>query len=247
MPSQILECSHLLSRFIDHAPTFPPAQMDIDDALIEDGRARESSSSFMLGRLVWPSSRVHELGSLDRRLSVVLDSEFVPDPRIVSVEVPALPTSRLQAQLSLPIYVELTIDASLESRLTALGELGLLAKVRCGGERVPTGHELARFVRACRSSNVAFKATAGLHKAVRRGSEHGFLNLLAAAIFVGEEEEALAESMPSAFALDGSQFRWRNRYATLTEAADARRLLHAIGSCSFFEPVAELKSLGIMS
>ena len=35
-------------------------------------------------------------------------------------------------------------------------------------------------IACCREAGVPFKATAGLHHPVRRGEEHGFLNLLAA-------------------------------------------------------------------
>ena len=81
---------------------------------------------------------------------------------------------------------------ALEPRLDAVAELGLRAKVRCGGAVVPSDAELAGFVRGCRERGLVFKATAGLHHAVRSNGEHGFLNLLAAVIFEGREEAALA-------------------------------------------------------
>ena len=91
-----------------------------------------------------------------------------------------------------------------------------------------------------------FKATAGLHHALARNGEHGFLNLLAAAVF-GDEERALSEQDPSAFGLDETAFRWRDREAGPAGVARARReLLHSIGSCSFFEPVDELEALGAL-
>ena len=111
---------------------------------------------------------------------------------------------------------------------------------------MPSAAELARFVRACRERGVVFKATAGLHHALARDGEHGFLNLLAAAVF-GDEERALSEQDASAFGLDEAAFRWRDREAAPAEAARARReVLHSIGSCSFFEPVEELEALGVL-
>ncbi len=123
---------------------------------------------------------------------------------------------------------------------------GLRAKIRCGGERVPTVEELAGFVRGCRSRGLVFKATAGLHHAYATDAgEHGFLNLLAAAVF-GDEEEALRER-PAAFALDADSFRWRDREALPARLADVRgSLFHSIGTCSFFEPVEELAGLGVV-
>jgi hypothetical protein len=106
---------------------------------------------------------------------------------------------------------------------------------------------LARFVRACRERRVAFKATAGLHHALSTGGEHGFLNLLAATVFAGDEESALAESDPAAFRVTEEAFAWRARSASGAELARVRSEdFHAIGSCSFFEPVDELEALGVL-
>jgi hypothetical protein len=123
---------------------------------------------------------------------------------------------------------------------------GVRAKIRCGGERVPPVEEVAEFIRGCRDRGIVFKATAGLHHAYPTAAgEHGFLNLLAAAVF-GDEEDALREG-PGAFELDADSFRWRDRAATAAQLADVRHsLFHSIGSCSFFEPVGELEELGIL-
>ena len=123
---------------------------------------------------------------------------------------------------------------------------GLRAKIRCGGERVPSAEELAEFIRGCRERGIVFKATAGLHHAYPTATgEHGFLNVLAAAVF-GDEESALREG-PGAFALDAESFRWGDRAATPAQIADVREtLFNSIGSCSFFEPVGELEELGIL-
>jgi hypothetical protein len=121
-----------------------------------------------------------------------------------------------------------------------------VSKIRCGGAAIPSVEELGAFIRSCREHGVVFKATAGLHHAYPTElGEHGFLNVLAAAVF-GDEEEAL--SAPSgAFALDAESFRWNGRVADARDLARAREtLIHSIGSCSFFEPVGELEALGIL-
>ena len=209
----------LLTRFFDHAPTFPPASLPPAEALAEDRRARQSEHAWLLGRLVWPASQLAELSQDEGRALAVVDSGGERQDDAVYLE--GVPLDEVAAR-------------------------GLRAKVRCGGGRVPAVEELADFIRGCRSRGLVFKATAGLHHAYPTGSgEHGFLNVLAAAVF-GDEEEALRERAP-AFALDSTSFRWRDREALPTRLADVRAsLFHSIGTCSFFEPVEELARLGIL-
>jgi hypothetical protein len=235
----------LLERLIDHAPLFPPASLELPEALAEDRRARESPSAFALGRFVCPASRLAELPDVGRGVSAVLDAPLPGDSKVEALEVP--PAADLSAlPAGSEVYVEVVPDASLEDRLDEVARHGLRAKIRCGGSSVPGPGEVARFLRACRDRRVALKATAGLHHAVARDGEHGFLNLLAAVVF-GDEEAALAEQDPGAFAVEPDAFRWRGRSAAAGEIARARRdRLHAIGSCSFFEPVEELEALGAL-
>ena len=213
----------LLTRFFDHAPTFPPASLPPSEALAEDRRARESEHAWMLGRLVWPAAQLSELAQDEHRAVAVVESRG---------------EDKVEAQGE-AVYIEGRSPDYVASR-------GLRAKIRCGGERVPSVEELAEFVRGCRQQGVVFKATAGLHHAYpTEDGEHGFLNLLAAAVF-GDEEEALRER-PPAFTLDETSFRWRDREALPPSLADVRNsLFHSIGTCSFFEPVEELEQLGIL-
>ena len=210
----------LLTRFFDHAPMFPPASLPPAEALAEDRRARESENAWMLGRLVWPAAQLSELPQEESRALAVVDRSTERQDEAVYLE--GVPLDEVAAR-------------------------GLRAKIRCGGERVPTVEEVADFVRGCRSRGLVFKATAGLHHAYPTANgEHGFLNLLAAAVF-GNEEEALREG-PRAFALDAVSFRWRGQEAAPARLADGRgALFHSIGTCSFFEPVEELEQLGMLA
>jgi len=209
----------LLTRFFDHAPTFPPANLPPAEALREDRRARRSEHAWMLGRLVWPATQLAEIPQDESRALAIVEAG-----------------SERQDEA---VYLE---GVSLDE----VAARGLRAKVRCGGERVPSVQELAGFIRGCRARGLIFKATAGLHHAYPAESgEHGFLNLLAAAVF-GNEEEVLRERAP-AFALDAASFRWRDHEALPPRLVDVRSsLFHSIGTCSFFEPVEELEGLGIL-
>jgi len=213
----------LLTRFFDHAPTFPPANLPPAEALAEDRRARESEHAWMLGRLVWPATLLDELPQDEHRAFATVSSDGEP----------------MEGQGE-AIYVEGQTPDIVAGR-------GVRAKIRCGGERTPSVEELAEFVRDCRRLGVIFKATAGLHHAYpTEAGEHGFLNLLAAAVF-GDEEDALRERPPG-LALDATSFRWRDREALPGRLADVRAtLFHSIGTCSFFEPVSELDALGILA
>ena len=238
--------SALLAGLIDHAPTFPPASLEPAAAVAEDRRARESPESPLLGRLVWPASRIRELGDEGRALSLVLDDGHFADARIEAVELRRPASLGGFAELAPEVYVELPPDGRLEDELDELAALGLRAKVRCGGAVVPSVADLARFLRGCRARGLPFKATAGLHHAVRAGAEHGFLNLLAAVVF-GDEEAALAETDPDAVSLNSQAFVWRGRRARPEAVFRARsERLRSIGSCSFFEPVDELRALGML-
>jgi hypothetical protein len=124
--------------------------------------------------------------------------------------------------------VELPLDGPRPSS-SELVAIGGRAKLRCGGAAVPSVEEVALVVACCREAGVPFKATAGLHHAVRTGEEHGFLNLLAAASAPPESLDAvLAEEDPAALELDEA----------------GRELFTSFGSCSRREPVDELRALG---
>ena len=209
----------LLTRFFDHAPMFPPANLPPAEALAEDRRARASEHAWLLGRLVWPAAQLSEIPQDEHRALAVVD-----------------PGTERQDDA---VYLE-------GVPLDEVATRGLRAKIRCGGERIPAVDELAEFIRGCRARGLVFKATAGLHHAYPTAEgEHGYLNLLAAAVF-GSEEEALREG-PPAFALDARSFRWRDQEAQSARLADVRAsLFHSIGACSFFEPVGELEQLGIL-
>ena len=210
----------LLTRFFDHAPTFPPASLPPAEALDEDRRARQSKHAWLLGRLVWPAAQLAELPQDEPRALALVEagSERQDDA----------------------VYLE-------GAPLDEVAARGLRAKIRCGGERIPTVEELADFIRGCRSRGLVFKATAGLHHAYpTEAGEHGFLNLLAAAVF-GDEEEALRER-PPAFALDDDVVPLARPGGAALEARRRARVAAATrsGACSFFEPVEELEELGLL-
>ena len=123
--------------------------------------------------------------------------------------------------------------------------VGGRAKVRTGGVSAPmfpTPNDLGRFLHRAAAHKVPFKATAGLHHAMRSdqplvGDErqgpvamHGFLNVflaagLARADRVGTEllETVLAERAAGAFAFDQSGVNLAGRRLTCEDLAATRR------------------------
>jgi hypothetical protein len=192
----------LLAGLWDYAGVFPPAELPLDEALVEWHRIRASGDAWLLNRLVVRTEHVQVCGS--EPLAVVEGSE------------------ERQGDV---VYRE--------------GE----TKLRCGGARVPSAAEVGEFIRRCRDDGLRFKATAGLHHALPTDGEHGFLNLLAACVF-GDEEEMLSTRD---IALDEHAFRANGHSAGAEECMRVRRELFAsIGSCSFAEPVDELRQLGVL-
>jgi hypothetical protein len=237
----------LFGGLIDHAPTFPPEELPLAEGLAEHRRVKASRHGWVVNRFVCPASKLGELGDEALRLSVVLDTGGLPEPdeRIEAVEAAGVDPEVL-FDAAPEVYIELPLRDDVSFRILQLGELGLRAKVRCGGSAIPTVPALAEFVQACRRLEIPFKATAGLHQPLRHGDDHGFLNLLAAAVF-GDEEAALEEEGSHAFEVSGDAFRWRDRSAGAEEIARVRRQLFVgFGSCSAREPIEGLAALGLL-
>jgi len=235
-----------LRRLIDHAALFPPASMTMADAVAEDERVRAAPEAWLVGRFVVPASRVADLPTgFDAPLSVVFDAELPDDPRIEAVEVPPGVDPAPALDRVGEVYVEVPFGDRQEDGLRRVAALGARAKLRCGGRESPSTRALGDAVARCLELGLTFKATAGLHHPVRRGGEHGFLNLLAAAAF--GDPALLEEEDPGAFALDADGFTCRGRSADATELARLRsEVFVGFGSCSVAEPVDDLRSLGLL-
>lgn len=242
----------MFARLIDHAALFPPASMSLPEALAEDRAARESQHAEVLNRFVVPASKLTELPD-DRpaALSVVLscpeDAELVAGfGGVEAVELvldgarprPAdlIATYRALEPLGVESYFELVLDDGwrddVPAAIGAVAAVGGRVKLRCGGASVPSVEQVALVIACCRDAGVPFKATAGLHHAVRHDGEHGFLNLLAATTAPPREvESVLAEE----------------NAASLDVAEADRSVFVSFGSCSWREPIDDLVELGLLS
>jgi hypothetical protein len=257
-----------LERLIDYAGLFPPANLPIVAALTEYEQASAGAASWMLSRFIAKAADLHELRDRlgGRRITLTVVAapamfDVVARVRhdnwatIASLEVPVGDPIEIEATINaarrarlddLPTYIEL---ARGRLAMDDLAERGLWAKLRCGGvepDAYPSVEEVAAFVAAAVDAGVPFKATAGLHHPVRHFNEgagvmmHGFLNILIAAAMADKVdrrglEAIIAQQDPTALSLGDEALMRR-----------ARARFISYGSCSFDEPVADLRALGVL-
>jgi len=163
------------------------------------------------------------------------------------------------------LYVEVAPGPDADRWLERVAARGLRAKVRTGGvtaDAFPAPAALAAFLAATVRHKVPFKATAGLHHAVRgpyrltyepgaaEAPMYGYLNvLLATAALRAGRPVATAEAllrMTDAATLEftADAVRWGAERFPLSMLRDTRsHHLVSFGSCSFQEPVDEFDAL----
>jgi hypothetical protein len=221
----------LLKSLIDYAGLYPPANLALPVVLENYDAYLASPESWMLNRLVLPAAKLPEVRLRGNwRVTLLLDGEPGPLP----AQVETLET-KLPSRLSLATYCEAPVGEIAE---------GAFAKVRMGGltaAAIPSPEAVAEFLGEAAARRIAFKATAGLHHPVR-GAMHGFVNVFVAAAFI---MDVLNDEDAGAFEFEDSELRWRGLGIGTAEVQSARRdFAHSFGSCSFVEPVADLRALG---
>jgi hypothetical protein len=279
----------LLGRILEYAGLFPPAALDMESALRNYQGYTETDEFWLLGGFVLPANRLEEFaGAFERvwgteqerpwTLKVVCAGETEDDARAIeefqqgAVFIGSLEAKAANARAAKEVlerlpaarsrYVEFAPE-KVGEMLPVLAEYGARAKIRLAGataESVPSAEAVARFLLACAKEGIAWKATAGLHHALRgvrellpggpRVAMHGFVNvfLAGALAFYGADEKAvvrtLSEEDVDAFRLDDDVIRWHDN-AMISDQIEKARGEFAIsfGSCSFEEPVKDLKQM----
>ena len=148
-------------------------------------------------------------------------------------------------------YIELPIDEDPRGLIAALSGAIAGAKVRTGGvtpDLYPTSENLARFVHSCAVAAQPFKATAGMHHPCQIKNESvgvtefGFLSLLhatAAATIDGATVEEV-EKILNLETPDFTSFSDKDIEHVRAE------LFNSFGSCSFDDPRADLRTMGLL-
>jgi hypothetical protein len=282
----------LLNSVIDYAGLFPPTGFAMTKALQNYANDRAGQFSWALGRFIVPISRLAELESCmddfkqSWRLSVLAggspdaDFEEMTDfnrrhPQLVIDAVEAKAADIRSIDLLLKVFgsrfqtfLEIPADKHSNASIAAIARGGGCAKVRTGGvqpELFPSPAELAEFISSCAKHRVSFKATAGLHHALRSvhpltyepsspsGTMHGFINVLVASAFAytGADAETLKaileEETVKSFDFEDEALSWRDRRIDSSRLREMReRFFLSFGSCSFREPISEMKALRIL-
>ncbi len=227
----------LLEHLIDYAGLFPPAALSMQDAVRNYARYREGEHAWALGRFIVPKERQREVPA-EFPLSVL----GVDEVKDIEGAKPGA-------------FVEIT-DTAL---LPELKRRGLRAKIRTGGltaDAFPSTETVAAFIRACKAEGVPFKATAGLHHPLRcvrpltyepnapTGPMHGFINVFLAAALPDLAEEILRETDARSFFFGDDGASWRGYHVDVDALVTMRRTFAlSFGSCSFEEPIDDLKEL----
>jgi len=170
---------------------------------------------------------------------------------------------------SLKTYFEIPIEENLVDLIAALAVAGHCAKIRTGGvttDAFPPVEKITRFMRVCLAANVPFKATAGLHHPLRavkpltyapdapKGTMNGFLNVFLAAAFLHQDyqpkliNELLKDRRADNFLFTDDGVLWRQEHFISSLHIENLRIRNAIsfGSCSFVEPVEDLREIGLL-
>jgi hypothetical protein len=254
-----------LGRFV-----VPASRLQEFEAAAAPHLHQSSSSPWSLSVLAGPDleADLATLAAFGRR-----QSQYRPPLRTDSLEVkatsePAITDIMRQVPRNLETFVEVPIDKDPEMLLRSISQLGARAKVRTGGvtnDAFPSAPDLLRFIRIAVESKIPFKATAGLHHPLMADYRltyadnspvsrmFGFLNLFLTTAFIrsgmGDNDAArvLEEGSPEAFSMTEREIRWRDHSIDMAALCATReRGMISFGSCSFTEPISDLRELAFL-
>jgi hypothetical protein len=264
----------MLARLIVPVTRFPEF-VEKADPLLPKTADVEGDDPWPLSVLVAPASDrqiVEDLERIERFNSRMEDRDFSRAhgrAMIDTIETKATTAHEIDRALEYvadDIFAYFEIPAEIDPRglVATMASLDAGAKIRTGGltpDAHPTPEQVARFLKVCRAAEVPFKATAGLHHPCRHLAtdvgckQFGFLNVFVAGCMLWSDdtmsereiEEILVEENARAFEFGPMGLAWRRRFLKFDEIATAReRFAHSFGSCSFDEPLADLRALGLL-
>ncbi len=253
----------MLGRFVVPAPRLPELAVELD------GRPDIDTDA---GAGPWPVSAIVRDGATEDVAAIAAFNAAADahGARVDSVEAKPQTLDGVdwlakEFDRGFDVYAELAAGPDIEAWMARVAARGLRAKVRTGGvtaDAFPAPAAVIAFIAAAVRHGVVFKATAGLHHALRgdyrltyasdapSAPMYGYLNVLlaTAALQAGasaiEAETLLTLADPAGLVLhDGSTVTWGGHEFTVSQLHATRARLVSFGSCSFQEPADEFDAL----
>lgn len=258
-------------KFFDDAAVFPPGLTPLPQAAMEHVARQDDPRAKYTGPLVLGMVHVEQLlqkqyadlcQALDG-VSIVVADDMVDSP-LFNRALAELPVQSVEVRVECPdripaavdavrsrttaaIFIELPWEALSDDAVASIASRGSLLKLRTGGlvaAAFPTAGILASAIACAARFDVAFKATAGLHRAVAHVSpstgfpHHGFLNLAVAAArsLSGASRRAIEDGLRLS---DGA------RMLQELSTTSWRQAFLSFGTCSVDEPLESLGALNI--
>ncbi|BBH18561.1 hypothetical protein Back2_28480 [Nocardioides baekrokdamisoli] len=245
----------------DDAAIYPPGNLPLTDAIVAHRGHLAAAYSRLVGPLVVGLADLPALaGEGPLQIAVVVPdasgaAEAIARVRdldgicLVALEVRDAGIEELAEAIGEPdgvaVYIEVPRDARSAGLISELASTAYRAKLRTGGleqAMYPDEAELASALVALTAAKVPFKATAGLHHALRNTDpetgleQHGFVNILAAT-----ERARLGADVDEVAAV--LAIRDASQLPPLPESSP----LLSIGTCVIAEPVEEIAALGLVT
>ena len=269
--------SVLTAHLCDDAALFPPGNAPMPQAVSAHFDHRRADYADIVGPFVVAAGGLRALateligrtievaitmpsglGCLDEVDAILRDT---PGIRVAAFEIapePERSAADFYRALSMrapnaDVYVEIPRDQRSDDYLREAAGSAYAAKFRTGGVTAaayPDDAELAASIHAAVAAGVRFKATAGLHHAIRNTDldtgfeQHGFLNVMLATARAqaGVEPDALAEVLADR---DGPRVAAALMNLETQRIELLRKAFHSFGTCSITDPVHELSALGV--
>ena len=262
--TQVTPYRWMLGRFV-----VPASGLDELEELLPLFPLKQWSLSVILsGNLELEIDRVR---SLDNDQIAITALEFPPLPPAEIERVCPLLPAGVDSFFEIPLKGDADVYLAAVQQTGASAKVrtgGITA------DAFPSTTRLYQFILACATAQVPFKATAGLHHPLPAQyrltyeldspstNMQGFLNVAIVAAFVywqkvtpEEALEVLQESSIEGFQFQADGIAWHvkrscpieNRYLNLAEIEQVRqRFFRSFGSCSFQEPIDDLKELRLL-
>jgi hypothetical protein len=255
---------------VDDAAVFPPGEAPLHEATAAFGERREEWYADLVGSFVLRDTDLPLVRGFGGPLSVVVTGGAgqlagpVGLAARLGLQVAALeiavrdvddPVGNVRridaaaraAEIDVPVFIEVPGPAT-PAWLAAADEVAACdhrLKLRLGHvdhDLIPDAGTVATWIDAALDRECRFKATAGLHRAVRHdpegGGAHGFLNVLVATQVLWDGG-SVADATEALEQRDGAAL-------AATDLPSARRWFTSFGSCSVTEPLDDLISLGLL-